>query len=340
MTATDHAPQFVYFGCYTAGEGGSGTGIGLAGRDRRTGELSSMDTVAETPSPSFLTRHPSLPVLYAANELAEGSVSGFTVAPDGGLTPLGSAGTGGSHPCHLSVHPSGRFLFSANYASGSIAVHPLGPAGEIGERVHREVHSGHGPRAYRQEGPHAHMVTPAADGDLLAVDLGLDRLYRYQVGPDGRLTVRFEVAARPGSGPRHVVADRAGFAYLAGELDTSVTTYLVGDEGWREHASVSAGTSGQPSEIALSADGSRLYLANRGPDTIVVWSVERGRLTPMAEVPSGGAWPRHFALVDGYLYVANERSPGVTAFRLDETGVPVQVGEPLPVGSPTCVLPW
>ena len=38
---------------------------------------------------------------------------------------LGSRSTGGAAPCHLSVHPSGRWLLSANYGTGSVAVHPI-----------------------------------------------------------------------------------------------------------------------------------------------------------------------------------------------------------------------
>ena len=55
---------------------------------------------------------------------------------------------------------------------------------------------------------------------------------------------------------------------------------------------------------------------------------------------TGGEWPRHFALVGEHLYVADERADMVRVFRRDaDTGVLEAVGEPVPVPSPTCVLP-
>jgi len=58
------------------------------------------------------------------------------------------------------------------------------------------------------------------------------------------------------------------------------------------------------------------------------WSEWRGHTT-------------HFAIVDRFLYVANERSHTVVTFALDPaTGMPVPTGDVLPTPSPTCVLPW
>ena len=66
------------------------------------------------------------------------------------------------------------------------------------------------------------------------------------------------------------------------------------------------------------------------------------RLTELiAEVPTGGAWPRHLALFGDHLYVANERSHTVTTFRVDpDSGVPRLQGEPTGEPSPTCLLRW
>ena len=112
----------------------------------------------------------------------------------------------------------------------------------------------------------------------------------------------------------------------------------------RRAGGVAASTTGMPnlpSELVMGADGRFLYLGNRGPDTVsaFAWDGERAEL--IAEVPTGGSWPRHLALLSEHLYVSNERSHSVTTFRVDpETGTPLFQGEPTGVPSPTCVLRW
>jgi len=336
----------VQLGCYTpASGGGAGEGVMLARRDPYSGVLTDLRVVAVTDSPSFLARHPTRPVLYAANEVDQGRVSAWTMAPDGGLSPLGSRPTGGASPCHVSVAPDGGLLAVANYGSGSVAVHPLDSAGAAGERADLAVHRGRGPDPDRQAGPHAHMVWWAGARELWAVDLGTDAVNRYTVD-GGRLRAAGEaVGVEPGTGPRHLAYGPDGWFYLVGELDATVTAYREDPATGSARAVARVPTSAdggqaQPSEIAVDGSGRYLYVANRGPDTIAVFALEDGIPRRVAEVDSGGKWPRHFLLSEGLLYVANERSHGVATFEVPaSTGVPVAIGPVLAVPSPTCIAP-
>lgn len=345
MTGGD---EIVHIGCYTAPSGGAGTGVVAARRDPVSGQLDLVGVVAATPSPSFLARHPRLPVLYAVNELPDGTVSAWAVDRDGiGLTPLAVRSTGGDSPCHLATDPAGRFLFVANYGSGSVAVHPLDDAGTPGERIELRQHDGHGPVPDRQGGPHAHMVSPEPRGTgLLAVDLGTDSIYRYHREPTGRLRPTGRVATRPGTGPRHLVRHPDGRrCFVAGELDASVTAYEFDDTGGlvergRVAASQRAGHV-QPAEIVVSRDGRFLYLANRGVGTVTVFALDGDLPRYLTEVDTGADWPRHMALIGGHLYVAEERAGLVTVLPVDpESGVPRPPRQRAEVPSPTCVLTW
>ncbi|MFI7573697.1 lactonase family protein [Micromonospora sp. NPDC049497] len=338
----------VHIGCYTAEGGGRGTGIVAARRDPESGALTPLGTVAATPSPSFLVRHPRLPVLYAVNELPTGEVSAFRVGADGDLDLLGVRLTGGAAPCHLAVAPDGGHLFVANYGDGSVTVLPLDERGAPGERSDRVRHEGHGPDPERQEHAHAHMVSPAPGrGPLLAVDLGTDSLYRYDLDAgSGRLVPRGpRVRTAAGTGPRHLARHPDGRrCWLVGELDGSVGAYELTDDGaLHERGRVEAsGRAGhvQPSEIAVGPDGRFLYVANRGIGTVAVFALDGSLPELVAEVETDGEWPRHFALTGSHLYVADERADMVRVFRVDPaSGVPTAVGEPVPVPSPTCVLP-
>jgi 6-phosphogluconolactonase (cycloisomerase 2 family) len=340
--------EVVHIGGYTAESGGRGSGIIAARRDPASGELTPLGTVAVTPSPSFLVRHPTRPVLYAVNELPDGQISAWSVGPDGALDPLGTRSTGGAEPCHLAVLPDGGHLVAANYGGGSVAVFPLDPQGVPGERTDLVVHEGHGPDPERQEQAHTHMVSPAPGrGPLLAVDLGTDSVYRYDLdAASGRLVPRApRVRTVAGTGPRHLARHPDGRrCYLAGELDASVTAYELTDDGalhqrGRVDASERSGHV-QPSEITVSPDGRFVYLANRGVGTIAVFGLGGELPELVAEVDTGGEWPRHFVLRGEHLYVADERADMVRVLRVDpRTGVPAAVGEPVPVPSPTCVVP-
>ena len=342
--------RLVYIGSFTKGAGGEGTGISLARQDTSTGALELVGLVAETSSPAFLAWHPDGRHLYALNEVGEASVLAYSVDDDGGLTEVGgSQPTGGKGACHLAVHPSGRYLLTANYGSGHISVHPIGPDGALGERTDLVLHKGSGPDPSRQEGPHAHHVRVDPSGQqVLAVDLGVDAVLTYTLDLDsGTLTPGPVAKTAPGAGPRHLAFAPDGLVHVAGELDSTVTTYSLDPaSGTMEQRGVSPSTlqpapgDNYPSEIAISADGRFLYVANRGLDVIGTLSVAGADVSPVADVPTGGAWPRHLAVFGGHLYVANERSHEVTHFVLDaETGIPRQASDVLQIPSPACILP-
>lgn len=339
--------EILYVGCYTAESGGSGAGIVALRRDRASGALDVIGTVAATPSPSFLAWHPALSVLYAVNEIDGGTVSAWAAGRDASLRPLGIRSTGGASPCHLAVTSDGHHLVTANYGGGSLAVHPLDRAGVPGERSDLLVHDGRGLDPQRQSRSHVHMVSPGpVDGALLAVDLGTDAVYPYAVeASTGRLVPAGpRVPTRPGAGPRHLVRHPRGRrCYVVGELDATVTVYDVdAGGGLHERGRVDTSTRPErvwPSEVAVRADGRFLYVANRGADTLAVFALDQDLPRYVTEIATEGDWPRHFALIGEHLYVANERSQSLAVFGVDpSTGVPVPIGAPVGIPSPTCVL--
>lgn len=341
--------ELVFVGCYTPDSAGAGEGIALLRRDALSGALTRLGVAARTPSPSFLARHPVLPVLYAVNEIEVGAVSAFSVAGDGRLTPLAVRSTGGRHPCHLAVSGDGGHLVAANYGSGSVAVFPLDPDGAPGERSDLLALDGRGPVTDRQEGPHAHMVAPSPyAAEVLAVNLGGDRVSRLRLDPvAGRLSeLDPAVSALPGTGPRHLVRAADGRILLVGELAADLTWYRPDPGSGRLRAEGAVPTSAGPapvlpSEIVMGRDGRFVYVANRGPDTVSVFAWGPDGADRVAEVATGGRWPRHLALLGDHLYVANEQSHSVTTMRIDpDTGVPGLDQQPTEEASPTCLLRW
>lgn len=315
----------LLIGGYT-GDKGKGSGIAVLDDDQVT-------AVMGADSPSWIVRHPDLPVLYAVAERDDGQVHAWSVTDGAPDRHLGRGETGGAEPAHLTVDASGRFLITANYSGGSISVHRLGPDGSIGERTDLIHHEAHGDNP-RQEQAHPHMVRIVDDG-LLVTDLGGDAIYRYQLTPEGKLMQEAVIPAPPGSGPRHLlrVGERT---YVTAELSGQLLVY---DTDWQLVGAVPASKTtdrNQPSELV--SNGRFLYVGNRGPDTVAVFALDGALPRYITEV-AAGEWPRHIALEGDHLYVANERSHSVMVMTIDqETGIP-SLARTIDVPSPTVVLP-
>ena len=96
-------------------------------------------------SPSWIARHPELPVLYAVEETDEGRVHAWPLEDGVPASRSARGETGGSEPAHLAVDSTGRFLITANYSGGSISVHRLRRG-----RQHRRAHRPGPARAARR----------------------------------------------------------------------------------------------------------------------------------------------------------------------------------------------
>ncbi len=309
----------------------------------------------ELPEASFVTLSADKRVLYAVREEEAGGVGAFTLDEEANsLTPLGTPkATHGAYPCHLSVSPDGRYLLSANYMSGSVAVHPIAQDGSLGEATQIVQHEGGGPNTERQEGPHAHMVhSDQAGGMVLAVDLGTDSVYAYTLdAKQGRLTQKTQNKVRPGSGPRHFAFHPSGaYFYLTNELSNSVGVYAydAATGTANELAEIVAapapkGGESLPSGIVISPDTRFVYVGNRGDESITGLAVRDGgaHLEPVGKWSCGGSWPRHLALApDGdFLFCANQRSHDVTVQRVGQvTGALEATGLVCPVKQVAHVL--
>ena len=257
----------------------------------------------------------------------------------------------GGEPTHLC--PAGQWLLTANYGTGSVSTLPLGPDGAPGPVRHVLRHEGGGPDPGRQQGPHAHAVLPAPGGRrLVSADLGTDSLRVCSLDPGtGRLDVHQEAALPPGTGPRHLAFHpRGDRAYVLGELDSTLTTLAWDGQAGRLTVldrvgtvppQAAAGTRNYPSGLVASPDGCFLWVANRGHDSITVFTLgPDGDPVFGTTVPCGGHWPRDLAHdpAGGRLYAANERSGEVTWFDVDpHDGTPRRAGS-LPVPAASCVV--
>ncbi len=354
----------LWLGTYAAPgtASGGGEGVWRVDLDLAAGRFGAARQVVVTASPSFVALSPDERTLYAVGEATEGTLSAFTVDGDR-LEPLATVPSGGADPCHVVAAPSA--VWAANYSSGTFTTVPLDGSGVFASDPETHPGEGSGPVTDRQEGPHAHYAVPTSDGSAVwVVDLGADRVRRYRVTPDGVGVEPAGTAATlpPGTGPRHLAFGASGtagegFAFVVGELDNQVHVLALrtDDDGLLAADPVAAvpacvtpgpeGVGAFPSHVALSSDGSRLYVAVRGPDVVAVLDLvpdDSGvHLVHRADAPLEGAWPRHFAVLDtaqgDVLVVAGQNSSTLEALRvLPDGGAEPVASMALP--SPACVV--
>ncbi len=346
----------VYFGTYTDAKS---KGIYVGQFDLATGRLDSIELAAATTRPSFLAIHPNRRFLYAVGEIGDfqgkktGAVNAFAIEPSGKLTLLNQQPSGGTGPCHVTVHPIGTCLLVANYSGGTVASLPIRDDGRLGEPASVIQHQGKGPNARRQERPHAHSINldPAATF-VFAPDLGVDKVFIYRVDAvQARLAPNDPawVEVAPGAGPRHFDFHPNGrFAYVINELDSTVTAMAYDAPSGRLTPLGSVSTlpkdfsgSNTTADVHVHPSGKFLYGSNRGHDSIAILSIHAdGTLRALGHESTRGKTPRNFALdpTGRYLLAANQDTSNVAVFRIDaKTGRLALIGEPVAVPRPVCI---
>lgn len=329
-------PRWVFLGT------DQGKGIYRARWNAATGELGPVELAIATPRPDFFAKYPKLPVLYSVNSVGDGkgAVSSFRIdAAHGGLTHLNTVSSHGDGPCAVSVDATGTMAFVANYGGGSFAAYALQPDGTLGRTVDTLMCQGNpacgttGPVKDRQDAAHIHCVTLSPDNQHVVVcDLGDDSIEVFPIHPGSKPSVgpAQRVAARAGSGPRHVAFHPNGrWLYCIHELDSTIDLYDWHPEPGkppmtlRPGSTISTITPAQKPkphtacEIVISPDGRFAYACTRFTDEITTYRIDpqTGLLTELQRLSCGGQVPRYIAFdpTHRWLVSCNQAPPGNVA---------------------------
>lgn len=363
----------AYVGTYTP----HGEGIYLFSVDPSTGTLTQIKVFPSNVNPSWLAFDPTKKYLYAANEISNfmggttGSVTAYSVnLSNGDLTFLNVVSSQGAGPAHLSVHPSGKYVFVANYGGGNVAVLPVQLDGSLGNATDVKAdnsacspacavgptHAAKAPPGSfaisGHDAPHAHMIQSDPAGNFVIVnDLGLDRTIIWQFDlATGKLSNPKTVQSSSGAGPRHFAFDPSGSNFYSLNEEASTVAFMTYDAASGSLNPVQeiqtlpdafVGTN-FTSEVIVSADGNFLYTANRLHDSIEIFAVHStGELRRVGDVWTRGDYPRNINIdpTGNFLYACNQRGDSITTYSISGGGRKLRFSDQYtPVGSPACIV--
>ena len=273
------------------------------------------------PKPAFLAMAENkIFALLREPFMFQSGVAEFDILSDGSLKQNGPAQPAfGTISAHIIRHRGHTYV--AHYCSST--------AVRLPDIV--MPYSGSSVNPVRQPNSHPHCITPTPDGDFLCVcDLGTDSIYVS----DLELKEVSRVTTVPGAGPRHLVFSPDGkFAYGSNEMGNTVSVYSYSYgklTRLADYPTVPEDFDGvsTASAIRITPDGKRLYVSNRGHDSVAEYYVNGQELTLSRFISSHGQSPREMNLAGRFLLCGNEISHTVTVFDLE--------GD---VSQPTCVFP-
>jgi 6-phosphogluconolactonase len=305
-----------------------GIGSGIHGAAWVDGTLAPVRLLASTPNPSYLAVSSGGTSVYAVDEVG-GRLSAFT----GDFRPLGSVPMEGVAPCHVALSPDERFVLVAHWGSGSVSVHERRADGSLGATTANVQHG---------DGARAHMVCPdPVDGSLLVPDLGMDAVFGYRLSSDGLLEESFRLALPPKTGPRHIAFSESGaHLYVVGEVASSVITFERMPQRWCAVGSVStlpAGTSAANTAAAIRVHGDRMFVSNRGHDSVAMFALDP-LPTLLGHASVHGRTPRDLVVLpDGpHLLTANQDSNDLALLAIERDRLHYVSSIPAP--SPVCLV--
>jgi 6-phosphogluconolactonase len=336
---------------------GAGEGIYVYDFNTGNGEIIDKGKFGGIRNPTFLTISRDSKNIYTTSKgnTGQDSIVALNFNPNSGaISLLNRMNSGGNSPSYVEVDNNNKFVFAANFGSGSVSAIPLTANGSLKKDIQTFQYQGSSIVKVKQDGPHVHCVIVSPDSKhILTLDRGTDRINIFNFDDtkeSNPLTTAspsvINVAA--GNGPRHLTFHPNGkYAYVVHELNGLITAYDYSNGKLKLKQTItmlSEGFTGEirAADIHVSPDGNFLYGSNRGDaNEIVIYSINKqGTLVFKGRQSSLGKTPRNFAIdPEGkYLLVGNEGSNEIVVFRRNkETGLLVPTGQKINVKGPVCL---
>jgi DNA-binding beta-propeller fold protein YncE/PKD repeat protein len=241
--------------------------------------------------------------LYVANNnrgSASGSVSAFSIASNGSLSPVAGSPftTGGEEPTDLAVSPDSKHLYVADQSADSVSAFSIASNGSL---------SAVPGSPFATEHPRGVAVTPDSRY-LYVVNESTDTVSAFSIASNGSLSPvsgspfaagygALGVAVTPDG--KHLYTANSGSGENVSAFSIAVNGSLspVSGSPFATGGGRPGGPSARPNSVAVSRDGKHLYVTNYGSNNVSAFSISSdGSLSRVAASPfATGEEPLHLA---------------------------------------------
>ena len=306
--------------------------------DENTGNLDLRSEIAAPGGPSLLAISPDRGALYIGHREVPEITSHRIDHSTGGLTQNGSVTPDGA-AAFLATDRTGKFLLSAYYQGGHVAVHPIGGDGSLGGAPTAWLDTEVGAHAVQTDRSNRFAFVPhiARQNDNVLEPPknipGPNRIYQFRFDEaTGSLTANspLQLEQDDMTGPRHYCFHPSlDVVYFSNEQGCSVSAYQIGPSGTlsaiQTVSTLPAGVTARNtcSQIQFSPSGDFLFVPNRGHNSIASFTVDaEGRLTPAGHAATE-AVPSAFSLdpQGKFVFAAGSATGKLAAYSIDsQTG--------------------
>lgn len=248
-------------------------------------------------NPSSMSMDPTGKFLYVCNSgyiggVASNTVSIYTIdATSGALSEVGQPVNVGFNPVYLTVSPSGKFLYVANGAAGTLSAFTIGSSGGLTQIAGSPyLLTGSGAGSQGPPGPNWIAIDPQ-EHFLFVANLLANAIGAYAINSTtGALTAVTGQPFNTGIGPSSVTFDKTGqYLYVTNLNSSNVSAYFVAKTGVPTQLGGSPYSAGSNPAIAqLDPSGQFLYVGTQsatagGTKQVLSFYInaESGELTPI-----------------------------------------------------------
>ena len=314
--ANSQAKTFLYVSL------ASDNGIAVYQVDEPTGQLKYLRLHDLGTDPGPISVSADRKTIYVSLR-SSGKLASFTVSADDGVLKRLTTVTVDRDPAYLWPDVKGRYLLSAYYRTGKVALHQLASNGAI---------LAENPQWY-PTAPNAHgIAVDKKNRHVYVTHTGANAIYQFELDATANTlkpAIRPVIRTPEKSGPRHIALHPSKpFAYTDNEQGNSITFFRIVLENLVPVQTLSTvpddwDKGGACARLEMAADGAHVYVANRGHHSIAAFQIDQdsGRMTSLGQVPTE-ANPRSFTLHENgqFLYAGGQDTNRLAVFARGKDG--------------------